>query len=338
MLFALLMAVFCKALLSAFAVAAGRKEKALMITFFAAVVGFLFEGIFEYIFYNYRVFLLFSSLWGSPPPPRSWFGRGRSFLIKAINVISDTNIGGAGRILLGFLESYDREKISLEVFLPPESFLKKEIESRGVPVTEVPGIEDKSFDWGAVSRLRKLFKEKAPDIVHAHATLSARVAAKGLPGVGVIATRHSVFDQPEKMKRFPRKNISGFINNFFADRIIAVSPAARDNIVEIGADERKISVIFNGVAETRRLSPAEKIRARETTSAFLPATLSSPSSQGWKRSKAIRMCSRPPKSCSLTPGQDPRRRHGKRGNIPPGSGAKEKSDQRRFYGLCVRNL
>ncbi len=53
------------------------------------------------------------------------------------------------------------------------------------------------------------------------------------------------------------------MNNFFGDSIIAVSPAAKENIVEIGADPQKIRVIMNGVDETRRLSEEEKKSVRE---------------------------------------------------------------------------
>lgn len=184
-------------------------------------------------------------------------------MIKVANIISDTNIGGAGKLLLLFLENANREKFDIEVILPEKSLLLPEIRRLRIPAVEVPGIADKSFDREAVFYLRRLFREKRYDLIHSHATLSARVAAKGLTNVGVLSTRHSVFDQPEYKKRFPRKQMSGFFNNFFGDVILAVSPAAKENIVEIGADPQKIRVIMNGVPETRRLSGEEKAAVRE---------------------------------------------------------------------------
>jgi len=40
--------------------------------------------------------------------------------------------------------------------------------------------------------------------------------------------------------------------------MIAISPAARDNLVETGADPRKIVTMFNGVEPVRRISDEEK--------------------------------------------------------------------------------
>ena len=39
-------------------------------------------------------------------------------MIKVLNIISDTNIGGAGRYLLNFLKYYDRSKYEIKVVLP----------------------------------------------------------------------------------------------------------------------------------------------------------------------------------------------------------------------------
>lgn len=58
-----LLAGFCLAFLSACYVAyhkaKGSKTMWFVIAMMAGVIAFLFEGIFEYIWYNYRVFLLF---------------------------------------------------------------------------------------------------------------------------------------------------------------------------------------------------------------------------------------------------------------------------------------
>ena len=44
-------------------------------------------------------------------------------MIKVLNVISDTNIGGAGRCLLNFLKYYDRSRFEVKVVLPHDSLL-----------------------------------------------------------------------------------------------------------------------------------------------------------------------------------------------------------------------
>ena len=144
-----------------------------------------------------------------------------------MEVSSDTNIGGAGKCVLTFLKTYDRSKFDVSVVLPPNSLLKAEVEKYGVPVFEVEGMADKSLDRTAVKNLKQLFREQKPDIVHTHASMSARFAARSLK-IGIVYTRHSVFPPSPKISRGIGKKINGFINNRTSDRIIAVAEAAKD--------------------------------------------------------------------------------------------------------------
>ena len=113
-------------------------------------------------------------------------------MIKVLNIISDSNIGGAGKCVLNFLKYYDRKKFAVKVVVPRGSLLKPEIEKLGTKVIEADGITDKSFDLKAVKNLRKIISRSNPDIVHTHGSLSGRIAAK-LCGKKIIYTRHSVF-------------------------------------------------------------------------------------------------------------------------------------------------
>jgi len=185
-------------------------------------------------------------------------------MIKAINVITDTNIGGAGKILLSFLEKYDRENFEVKVVIPTGSQLKERIEALGVEAIELDGMADDSKGKDAENKMLELFNKEKPDVVHTHASLGARRAAKKYGKCAIVYTRHSVFDQPSWKKSFPFKQINGHVNNSLADRVIAVSPAAKENIVEVGVDADKIQVIFNGVAPAVVLSSEEKAAVRET--------------------------------------------------------------------------
>jgi glycosyltransferase involved in cell wall biosynthesis len=184
-------------------------------------------------------------------------------LIKVINVISDTNIGGAGKILLSFLENYDRNKFDLEVFVPKNSLLIPEIKKLDVKYSEIDGIADRSMNNNAVKLFKEMFEKKKPDIVHTHATLSARIAAREYGKCKIVHTRHSVFDQPAYKKKFPIKQIIGSLNNRLSDVILAVSPAAKENIVETGTNPKKVRVIFNGVAPAKVLEKEERLKIRE---------------------------------------------------------------------------
>lgn len=173
---------------------------------------------------------------------------------KIIEVSTDTNIGGAGKCLVTLLKNFDYSRMAVKVILPPGSLLKREIESIGAEVIEVEGIAEKSLDIRSIGRLRKIFKEEKPSLVHTHASMSARIAAKQA-GAKVIYTRHSVFPPSKRLTTFPGKQINGFINNHYSDGIIAVAEAAKDNLTDTGVNPKKISVILNGVDG---LKPAEK--------------------------------------------------------------------------------
>ena len=65
-------------------------------------------------------------------------------MIKVLNIISDSNIGGAGRCVLTFLKYFDRENFYTEVVVPKGSLLIPEINKLGIKTIETDGIAEKS--------------------------------------------------------------------------------------------------------------------------------------------------------------------------------------------------
>ncbi len=177
--------------------------------------------------------------------------------IKVIEVSSDTNIGGAGKCLLTLLENFDYGRFDVSVVLPRNSLLKPHIVKMGIKVTEADNIADKSLDISAIRTLTRIFKREKPDIVHTHASMSARIAAR-LAGAKVVYTRHSVFPPSERISKGLGKAVNGAVNNYFADKIIAVAEAAKENLTDTGIDERKIKVILNGVDGLSPVSEDER--------------------------------------------------------------------------------
>lgn len=178
-------------------------------------------------------------------------------MIKVIEVSSDSNIGGAGKCILTFCKHYDRSRFQVIAVLPENSLLKPELGKLEIPIREVPHLAEKSLDLKAIRHLRRLFQEEKPDLVHTHASMSARIAAKSL-GIPVVYTRHSVFAPSKRLSTFPGKQINGLINNMTADSIIAVAEAAKENLTDTGVSGKKIQVILNGV-EPLKDCPTEKI-------------------------------------------------------------------------------
>lgn len=183
-------------------------------------------------------------------------------MLKVMNIISDTNIGGAGRVLINYLKYRDKEHFEVSVVVPRGSKLKEPLEALGSAVYEVDGMADKSMDRGAIRELRALIRRVGPDIVHTHGSMSGRIAARR-EGKLVIYTRHSVFPTKSYLKKFPGKQLNRWINTHYADRIIAVSPAAVDNLTEGGIPRDRITVLMNGVEPVARRGEAELAPLRE---------------------------------------------------------------------------
>ncbi len=174
-----------------------------------------------------------------------------------MNILSDSNVGGAGRLLVNYLHNFDRERFDIKIVLPRDSALKPFIIAEGYEVIEIDGGRDKSMDIGAVREIMKIIRDLKPDIVHTHSAFSGKLAAYLCRVPSRIYTRHSAFTPPRSLTTFPGKQINGFINNTLATEIVAVAEAAKDNLTDTGVDPEKITVIINGVEEMRRLSGDE---------------------------------------------------------------------------------
>lgn len=184
-------------------------------------------------------------------------------MIRILNIISDTNIGGAGRVILNYLRYADRNKFETLVAIPRGSLLKPLLEEAEVPVYEVDGMADCSYASQDVKALQALIRRVRPDLVHTHGALSGRIAAKRCH-VPVVYSRHSAFPVPAKLKYPPGRWVNKLLNEHYADHIIAVSPATRDNLTEGGISPKKITVVMNGVAPVSPISDEQKAALRRS--------------------------------------------------------------------------
>ncbi len=170
--------------------------------------------------------------------------------IKVIQVISDSNIGGAGKVVLNLLSCFDRNKIDCKIIIPKDSQLKSYIKMMDYKIFEIDNLGEVSFDFGLIKKLAKIFKSEKPDVVHTHASLSARIAAKILK-IKVVYTRHWIGYQ--KTNFFLK-----LINNYFCDAAIAVSQEASHSIITTGINAKKVNIVRNGIMPLRIYSEMEK--------------------------------------------------------------------------------
>jgi len=184
-------------------------------------------------------------------------------MIKVLNIISDSNIGGAGKCVIYFCKSYNQKEFDLSVVVPKNSELIPELKKTSAKVIEIDGLKDKSLDFKSFFKLRKIIKDIKPDIVHTHASSIARLAARFVPGTKIIYTRHSVFPVSEKIKHGIGKFIYKTSNELTADRIIAVAEAAKENLTDGGIDENMIDVVLNGVEQLPITSNEEKEKLKK---------------------------------------------------------------------------
>lgn len=185
-------------------------------------------------------------------------------MIKVLNIMTDSNFGGAGRVLLHCLKCFDRTRFEVVVLIPQGGALVPLVEAEGYRVIQTQYGRDRSWDPKALKEYCRIIKEEKPDIVHTHSAFSGKLAA-WLCGVkSRIYTRHCVFDMPRKLTTFPGKQLNGLVNNTLSTSIVAVAHAAADNLTDTGVSSKKIRVIINGVEPLEALDTAKKQEFRRS--------------------------------------------------------------------------
>ena len=178
--------------------------------------------------------------------------------MKILEVISDTNIGGAGILLATRCECMNRSKYEITVAIPKGSKLSKRLNDIGVAVVEVDACRDRSFEWGGILKWIRLIRKVRPMLINCHGCLSCRIAARLCSVPVLVDTRHCAFLTKRWQRVFPGKQLLGMGRRMLSDQTIAVAVAAKENLLEMGAPSKKIQVIINGAKPMRTLSEEEK--------------------------------------------------------------------------------
>lgn len=180
--------------------------------------------------------------------------------LNVIHVITDKNVGGAGRWLLNFLSSYDREKLCVKVILPEDSLLIKDINLRETEIIFISNLQELSYDKESVEKFKDVFLKEKPDIVHTHASLAARMGAKNAKVPVIVNTKHCMEDLSGGfLKKCARKSI----NKKYSNAVIAVSEAVKDSVIAGGTSEKMVKMIYNGVNPIKKAGEDEIKAFRE---------------------------------------------------------------------------
>lgn len=177
--------------------------------------------------------------------------------IKVMHILTDTNVGGAGTLLYNTIRCGDEKRFDYIVVLPQGSRLIERFLPLSCRVVTVTCGQDRSWDVGALREYIRVIRKERPDILHTHAALTARVAGRLCRVPVCIQTRHCVFPLSAWQKNGLFRFAFRWGSRCLSDRVIAVAEAAKDNLLQLGMDERQIEVIINGVLPIRVCEPKE---------------------------------------------------------------------------------
>ncbi|BCV25475.1 glycosyltransferase family 4 protein [Gelria sp. Kuro-4] len=159
-------------------------------------------------------------------------------------MVSDRNVGGAGRYLLNLLPGLAAEGMEVAVACPGGGELEAELKRQGWrPLLLSRG--DVSFSAAAVREVYGFLAGGRYDVVHTHASLAGRVAARLARVPVLVLTRHGLGGgrpAPAWKRRLNR-----LAAHALTDAVIAISEAVAAQVQAEGVDVRQIEVVPNGI-------------------------------------------------------------------------------------------
>ena len=183
--------------------------------------------------------------------------------IKITHILTDSNIGGAGRLLRYLLENRDAEKFEYSVILPTDAALIPEIEALGVNVYTIEGIADRSNAPAAKGALVTLLREISPDILHTHSSRTGRFAGVEAGVPKIILSKHCSDMPPEKLTKFPYSYFAAREWKKTLTGAIATDDVSMKAINREGVPNEKIRLIYNGASPLKETGEDEKSALRK---------------------------------------------------------------------------
>ncbi len=164
--------------------------------------------------------------------------------MRVLHVSSDYTLGGASRYLLTLLAQPAFAGVDVTLACPEGGRLAREAERLGIPLATFPQ-KDRSFDAGLVLNLATMIRRRRFDIVHSHASLSARLAARLAGCSRIVVTRHTIGGEPTENPL--KRRLAAAAQARLASRFIAISEAIRRRLLDEGVPDYRIETIHNGV-------------------------------------------------------------------------------------------
>ena len=155
-------------------------------------------------------------------------------------------IGGAETSLL-LMAKHLRDQCVISVACPAESPLSRALAAMRVDFYGIPGPPDRAYSsplslvyWLKTSwRLIRIVLRVNPDLIHANSFYAAAPSA-----LAALVTRRKLLSHARDLANF---GVFSRLYGYFCERIIAVSHAVRNALMEQGVSPDKIKVVYNGV-------------------------------------------------------------------------------------------
>lgn len=170
--------------------------------------------------------------------------------MRVLHVITDTNIGGAGRYLLNLLTRPIFKNANLFVACP-RGELGDRFDKLGINRIDISG-KDISFSLKLIPELMKVIRQVKPDVVHTHSSLSGRIASKFMR-IPVVYTKHNLvrIPSPTGVKPSPagygKRLFTSLTTRMLADKVIGVSQGVYNELIESGIPRDMVVAIPNGI-------------------------------------------------------------------------------------------
>lgn len=154
--------------------------------------------------------------------------------MKVVFVLHSHKLGGAEKHLLTLAQLLKKENHEVVFLGPKDSWLSEQLSIVGVEQHHIP--MHGFYDIFSFVRIIKVLKRFKPEIIHGHLTRGAFYAglASRYLKIPSVATAHST----NTWKHFQ-----------YVDKIICVSNAVKNFLLQKGYDKNKLRVIYNGVIE-----------------------------------------------------------------------------------------
>ncbi len=185
--------------------------------------------------------------------------------MKIMHILTDSNVGGAGILLESLLRHTAVARESIFVLLPRGAALCDRFRACGVTVLPLLRDGDRSLSLRDFFIIRRTLCRIKPDILHTHASLSGKLAARSLlfSRPVVLSTRHCAYPVSEKERSpllclFRRTG-----DRLLSATTVVTAEAAAENLTALGIPQSRICLIRNGAEALRRLSPSERDTLRE---------------------------------------------------------------------------